>query len=196
MSDRYSTVVGYVPHICGVLYIRVIYDLKRSDMQMKNRFIFCGQKSARRLLLRRNLLAGKRIVSARVAVALVNGLIGVPVRVPAGHALDRRANRARRTRPTRQEVGRAPQAALMELKGDADVLKITRRTTRRSWPPRLHQDNPIFHVSRRALRESSRPRHHALEGTFFAPSPVHSFELANLQDDSKVAHACLCVSVV
>jgi len=84
----------------------------------------------------------------------------------------------------------------MELKGDADVLKITRRTTRRSWPPRLHQDNPIFHVSRRALRESSRPRHHALEGTFFAPSPVHSFELANLQDDSKVAHACLCVSVV
>jgi hypothetical protein len=27
MSDRYSTVVGYVPHICGVLHIRVIYDL-------------------------------------------------------------------------------------------------------------------------------------------------------------------------
>ena len=53
------------------------------------------------------------VLAALVAVALVNGLIGVP----AGHALDQRASRmagrpgqnhARRTRPTRQEVGRAP----------------------------------------------------------------------------------------
>ena len=45
---------------------------------------------------------------------------------------------------------------------------------------------PIFHVSRRASgAKLSRPRHHALGGMSLAPSPVHSFELANLQDDSK-----------
>ena len=36
-----------------------------------------------------------------------------------------------------------------------------------------------------AVAPQARPRHHALGGTSLAPSPVHSFELANLQDDSK-----------
>ena len=40
----------------------------------------------------------------------------------------------------------------------------------------------------------SRPRHHALGGTSLAPSPVHSFELANLHDDSKRPRVPVCFS--
>jgi hypothetical protein len=41
----------------------------------------------------------------------------------------------------------------------------------------------------------SRPRHHALGGTSLAPSPVHSFELANLQDDPKRPPLPVCFIV-
>ena len=41
----------------------------------------------------------------------------------------------------------------------------------------------------------SRPRHHALGGTSLAPSPVHSFELANLQDDPKRPPLPVCFMV-
>ena len=53
---------------------------------------------------------------------------------------------------------------------------------------------PYFTYSVAPCTKLSRPRHHALGGTSLAPSPVHSFKLANLQDDSKRPRVPVCFS--
>jgi len=55
---------------------------------------------------------------------------------------------------------------------------------------------PFFTSAVAPGAKPSRPRHHALGGTSLAPSPVHSFELANRQDDSKRPCLPVCFSCV
>ena len=54
---------------------------------------------------------------------------------------------------------------------------------------------PFFTSAVAPGAKPSRPRHHALGGTSLAPSPVHSFELANLQDDPKRPPLPVCFIV-
>ena len=53
---------------------------------------------------------------------------------------------------------------------------------------------PFFTSAVAPGAKPSRLRHHALGGTSLAPSPVHSFELANSQDDSKRPRLPVCFS--
>ena len=165
-------------------------------MQMKNRFIFCGQKSARRLLLA-EICSQENALSLRASRSVsLTASSGFPLEFPPATPSTGGPIVHGGLDPHGKKLAALHRPRSWSSKG----MRTSSRLQEGRPDDHGHQDytktTPFFTSAVAPGAKPSRPRHHALEGTFFAPSPVHSFELANLQDDSKVAHACLCVSVV